>query len=202
MPALAASPERITVVRADARTGRLVRADAAPRSVEVTPELRQLIDRIAEQNGVEQALVHSVILTESNYNPSAVSPKGAIGLMQLIPSTAKRFGVTDAFNVNENIQGGVRYLRFLLDYFQNDYPKTIAAYNAGEAAVAKFHGIPPFTETQNYVTTVAHNLKVARAKQETKTDSATPVPKNGDSQPGKTVIAFISADGKLYYRTP
>jgi len=188
----------MTVVRADARTGRLVRSAAEPRAAQVTPELAQLIDRIAAEHGVERALVDSVILTESNYNPSAVSPKGAIGLMQLIPSTAKRFGVTDAFNVAENIQGGVRYLRFLLDYFQNDYPKTIAAYNAGEAAVDRFHGIPPYAETRNYVSTVAQNLKAARAKQETKTASAAPLHR----EPVKTVIAFTGADGKLYYRTP
>jgi soluble lytic murein transglycosylase-like protein len=203
MPALAASPEalnqpRMTVVRADTRTGRLVRSSVAPRVVEVPEELSQLIDRIALENGVESALVHSVILTESNYDPSAVSPKGAMGLMQLIPSTAKRFGVNDPFSVAENIQGGVRYLHFLLDYFQNDYSKTIAAYNAGEAAVDKFHGIPPYPETRNYVTTVGHNLRSERAKKETKTASATPV----NAEPRKTVIAFTGADGKLYYRTP
>ncbi len=100
-----------------------------------------------------------MIRAESNYNPDAVSPKGALGLMQLIPSTARRFGVSNPFDVRENIEGGVRYLRFLLDYYQGDYPKAIAAYNAGEAAVDKYHGIPPYAETQNYVHRVAKNLE-------------------------------------------
>jgi soluble lytic murein transglycosylase-like protein len=198
MPALAASPEAKSVVRADVRTGRLIRAVAVARPIEITPELQGLIDKIAAENGVEAPLVHSVILTESNYNPLAVSPKGAQGLMQLIPTTAKRFGVSDVFNPAENIEGGVRYLRYLLDYYRQDYVKTIAAYNAGEAAVDKYKGIPPYSETRNYVDTVAHNLKAARAKQETKTAAATPV--NPDIP--RSVIAFIGADGKRYYRTP
>jgi soluble lytic murein transglycosylase-like protein len=207
MPALAASPEAESpalksMVRVDLRTGRLTRSVQAARPIPVTAGLTDLIDRIAAENGVEAPLVHSVILTESNYNPLAVSPKGAQGLMQLIPATAKRFGVSDAFNVAENIQGGVRYLRFLLDYYQNDYIKTIAAYNAGEAVVDKYRGIPPFSETRNYVDTVAHNLKAARARQElkpeTKRAAATPV--NPDVP--RSVIAFTDSDGKLYYRTP
>ena len=121
-----------------------------------------MIDRIADEQGVESHLVHSVIRAESNYNANAVSPKGAQGIMQLIPSTARRFGVSNTFDAKENIQGGVRYLRFLLDYYQGDYPKAIAAYNAGEAAVDKYNGVPPFAETQNYVYQVARNLKAAR----------------------------------------
>ena len=91
-----------------------------------------MIDRIAGEQGVETHLVHSVIRAESNYNAAAVSPKGALGIMQLIPATARRFGVSNIFDAQDNIRGGVRYLRFLLDYFQNDYAKAIAAYNAGE----------------------------------------------------------------------
>jgi soluble lytic murein transglycosylase-like protein len=162
------------------------------------PDLGSLIDRIAAQHGVEGPLVHSVIQTESNYNPIAVSPKGAQGLMQLIPSTAKRFGVRDAFNVSENIEGGVRYLRFLLDYYGNDYARTIAAYNAGEGAVDKYKGIPPYAETRNYVYTVARNLKAARARMETKTAAAAPIAVDTRS----SIIAFTGSDGKLYYRTP
>ena len=222
MPALAATPEAVsvprhvtTVVHADVKSGRLVRSfaleprivsnripaakpDLAPTLSATTQNLSGLIDRIAAQHGVEGPLVHSVIQTESNYNPIAVSPKGALGLMQLIPSTARRFGVTDAFNVTENIEGGVRYLRFLLDYYGNDYAKAIAAYNAGEGAVDKYKGIPPFAETRNYVYTVARNLKSARARQETKMAAVAPMPLD---TPG-SIIAFTSSDGKLYYRTP
>ena len=106
--------------------------------------------------------MHSVIRAESNYNALAVSNKGAMGMMQLIPSTARRFGVRNPFDPKQNIEGGVRYLRFLLDYYKNDYQKTIAAYNAGEGAVDRYQGIPPFLETRNYVYQVAKNLKAAR----------------------------------------
>jgi hypothetical protein len=199
MPTFAAAADHVTtVVHADQKTGKLVRSIAvAPVTQAASSDLDGLIDRIAEQHGVEGSLVHSVIQTESNYNPLAVSPKGALGLMQLIPSTAKRFGVADAFNVAENIQGGVRYLRFLLDYYQNDYVKTIAAYNAGEAAVDRYNGIPPFQETRGYVYAVARNLKTARAKQEASRIAAIPTTPEDTG----TVIAFTSADGKLYYRT-
>src|ERR1700678_4171184 len=142
MPAFAASPLAMdshhvtTIVQADAKSGRLIRsvvllpqAVSGPMTPEQTADLEKMVDRIAGEQGVESPLVHSVIRAESNYNPNAVSPKGALGLMQLIPATAKRFGVSDAFDVQENIQGGVKYLRFLLDYYQGDYPRTIAAYN-------------------------------------------------------------------------
>jgi soluble lytic murein transglycosylase-like protein len=214
MPTLAAAADHVTtVVHADEKTGRLVRSIAvwprviSPRTSAEIPEasvaqvassdLTGMIDRIAEQHGVEGSLVHSVIQTESNYNPLAVSPKGALGLMQLIPSTAKRFGVADAFNVAENIQGGVRYLRFLLDYYQNDYVKAIAAYNAGEAAVDRYNGIPPYQETRGYVYAVARNLKTARAKQEAARIAAVPIAAENTG----TIVAFTGADGKLYYRT-
>ncbi|EIJ42827.1 soluble lytic murein transglycosylase-like protein [Beggiatoa alba B18LD] len=101
---------------------------------------------------VEEALLHAVIKVESNYNAMAVSPKGATGLMQLMPNTASRFGVLDSTNPQENIQGGSKYLRYLLDLFNNDLSLALAAYNAGEGAVMKYgNTIPPYPETQNYV---------------------------------------------------
>jgi soluble lytic murein transglycosylase-like protein len=97
-------------------------------------------------------LIHAVILVESNYNPNAVSPKGARGLMQLMPATAKRFGGNDSADPRQNILTGSRYLRWLLDLFNEDLELAIAAYNAGEAAVVQAgHKIPQFTETQRYV---------------------------------------------------
>lgn len=194
-----------TVVRADVKTGRLIRAVAVtPQSPPqpqtqpaATTDLDQTISRIAAEHGVEVPLVRSVIRTESNFNPVAVSPKGAMGIMQLIPSTARRFGVSDPFNVAENISGGVRYLRFLLDYYNGDYVKAIAAYNAGEQAVDKYKGIPPYRETVNYLTSVARNLKAERAKPEP-ARAATPAEK----LPADTVIASTGADGRIYYRTP
>ncbi len=121
-----------------------------------------MINAIAERNNVEPSLVHSVIKAESNYNPLALSPKGAQGLMQLIPSTARRFGVSNSFNVQQNVEGGVKYLKFLMDLYHDDYVKVIAAYNAGEGAVERYHGIPPYSETLNYVYRVGKNLKIAR----------------------------------------
>jgi soluble lytic murein transglycosylase-like protein len=141
-----------------------------------------------------------MIRAESNYNSHAVSPKGAMGMMQLIPATAKRFGVANPFDTRENIEGGVKYLRFLLDYYKDDYPKAIAAYNAGENAVDKYHGIPPYAETQNYVLRVAGNLKVAR-------NNRKPAPvleatnRAPQAETHQAIRASVGSDGRVYYRT-
>jgi soluble lytic murein transglycosylase-like protein len=112
------------------------------------------INRVAAQHRLEPALLHAVISAESSYNPWAVSPKGAMGLMQLMPGTAARFGVGNPYDPVANMQGGARYLRWLLDYF-NDTRLAVAAYNAGEGAVQKYgNQIPPYRETQNYVVKV------------------------------------------------
>jgi soluble lytic murein transglycosylase-like protein len=105
----------------------------------------------AAVHGVSVDLVKAVIAVESEFDPLAVSSKGARGLMQLMPFTAQRFGVNDSFDPRQNIFGGVQYLRFLLDMFQGDVALALAGYNAGENAVARFKGIPPFRETQSYV---------------------------------------------------
>jgi soluble lytic murein transglycosylase-like protein len=195
-----------SVVRADAATGRLVRTFVAePRVVskaqaaQQETQLKEIVNRIAVQEGVEIPLVQSVIRAESNYNPEAVSPKGAMGVMQLIPATAKRFGVSDAFDPEENIHGGVRYLKFLLDYYQGDYQKAIAAYNAGEAAVDKYQGVPPFAETQNYVVQVARNLEAAR---QAPVSAATNVVSNIKGETFQPIQTSIGSDGRIYYRTP
>ncbi len=110
-----------------------------------------IIEDIAGRHGMDAALVKAVIHVESAYNSKAVSPAGARGLMQLMPATANRFGVNRIFDPAENIEGGVRYLKFLTQLFDNDISLSVAAYNAGENAVQRFHGIPRYTETQNYV---------------------------------------------------
>ncbi len=110
-----------------------------------------LITETCGRHSVDAELVKAVIQVESNYNHRAVSPKGAMGLMQLMPATAARYGVKKAFDPKENVEGGVRYLRDLLDLFGSDLKMTLAAYNAGERAVQKYNGIPNYTETQNYV---------------------------------------------------
>ncbi len=110
------------------------------------------IEQAAVEAGIDAALVHAVITAESGYNPAAVSRTGAQGLMQLMPETAERYAVKDAFDPEQNIRGGTRYLRDLLDMFDNNLKLAIAAYNAGENAVMR-HGkkIPPYRETQAYV---------------------------------------------------
>ena len=111
-----------------------------------------LISNAAFENGVEEKLVHAVIQTESAYNPSAVSRAGAVGLMQLMPGTARRYGVTNRTDPVQNVNGGTRYLRDLLDMFNYNLGLAVAAYNAGEGAVMKYNNsIPPYPETQNYV---------------------------------------------------
>ena len=110
-----------------------------------------LVREAAERHRVDPALVRAVIETESNWNPGAMSRKGAVGLMQLIPTTAQRFGARDAFNPKQNVDAGVRYLKMLLERYNGNLDLALAAYNAGEGAVDRAHGIPSYRETRNYV---------------------------------------------------
>jgi soluble lytic murein transglycosylase-like protein len=198
---------RVTTVKADPRSGRLVRrVVVSPRSVapiEVTPQpapggnaplapglrlapdpaVDQMVETAARKYDVDPLLVHSVIKVESNYNPGAVSAKGAQGLMQLIPSTARRFGVKNSFSARENIEGGVRYLKYLQTLYNNDLRLALAAYNAGEGAVAKFNWIPPYPETQNYVYQVGkHYGQARRAAEVKKARETAQSPKAGGEQ--------------------
>jgi soluble lytic murein transglycosylase-like protein len=113
--------------------------------------VEKLVREAAERHQVDPALVRAVIETESNWNPMAVSRKGALGLMQLIPTTAQRFGANDAFSPQQNVDAGVRYLKTLLERYNGNLDLALAAYNAGEGAVDKAHGVPAFRETRNYV---------------------------------------------------
>ena len=122
-------------------------------------EFEQLIKTCSDRYGVNQCLVKAVIHAESGYNPNAVSSKGASGLMQLMPGTAKSLKVADRFNPKDNVEGGVKYLRFLLDTFKGDVSLAVAAYNAGLNKVAKYGGIPPYNETRTYVNRVLSYMK-------------------------------------------
>ena len=113
--------------------------------------LQSLVDRVATRYGIDVRLARAVVRVESNYEPRAVSPKGAMGLMQLMPSVAQQYSVADPFNPDENLDAGLRHLRGLLDRFRNNVQVALAAYNAGLLAVARYGGIPPFRETQDYV---------------------------------------------------
>lgn len=116
--------------------------------------LDNIVRQAAQANKVDAALVHAVIHAESGFNPHAVSPKGASGLMQLMPATARRYGVQDIFDPQQNVGAGVRYLKDLLKMFDNNPNLALAAYNAGENSVIRFGGIPPYPETTQYVSKV------------------------------------------------
>jgi soluble lytic murein transglycosylase-like protein len=217
--------ERITsVVRVDAHSGKLVRSvivtpkavtqqrveenvilprvvssvpvlDAAP----ATAGIDDAVAQIAAQHDLNADLLHAVIKVESNYNPFAVSNKGALGLMQLIPATARRFGVSNVFNPIENIQGGARYLRYLLDLYQWNYSLALAAYNAGEAAVAKYGGVPPYRETQNYLNLVGRQLSNQKAKRAAGPQRAVAAKPAETSDEPAHIQQVVDPDGSMHY---
>ena len=230
-PQSSAGPEQApavraaSVVRADKRTGRLVRkvvvtpaasamaavssevqpgsgeapVAAKPQAVTAPQALRKLADDAAGRHGVDPLLVDSVIRVESNYNPLAVSPKGAEGLMQLIPATARRFGVTNSFDVKENIEAGVTYLRYLLDMFGDDR-LAVAAYNAGESAVLRYGNVPPYRETMNYVSRVGKALGTAR-QQAPAPPAAAEAPPPPEEAGARAVEAYVDSQGRICMRT-
>ncbi len=145
-----------------------------------------VIEKYATQYQLDPSLVRSVIATESGFNPKAVSSKGARGLMQLMPSTASLVGVTDAFDPEQNILGGVKHLRYLLDTFNNDLPLSLAAYNAGAGRVQRVGGIPNIRETQDYVRSVTRRYGKIRMSQQ----SAAPA--------APTMFRFTDTQGVLH----
>jgi len=130
------------------------------------PEFSDMIRRHSSSYRLEEALVKAVIKAESDYNPRAVSRKGAIGMMQLLPSTARDMSVRDPLNPEDNIRGGSRYLRLMLDQFDNNIELALAAYNAGPNAVKKHGGIPPYEETKTYVKRVKRYLEHYRQERD------------------------------------
>ncbi len=118
------------------------------------PPYHQMILRAASRHALEPALIRAVIMAESSYNPRAVSNRGAKGLMQLMPATAAELGVVDSFDPEQNINGGAKYLRKLMDRFDNDVRLALAAYNAGSRYVRKYNGVPPFQATRHYINKV------------------------------------------------
>ena len=120
-------------------------------------QLTNMISEISEKHGVDEKLVKALIRQESGFNPKAKSKAGAMGLMQLMPATAKGLGVTDAYNPVQNVDGGVRYLKSMLEKYNGNVILALAAYNAGPGAVDKYDGVPPYKETQNYVKNILAN---------------------------------------------
>jgi soluble lytic murein transglycosylase-like protein len=225
---IASAPRSVTsIVRADPHTGKLVRsvivtpkpvlenrvaetvivpravAPVIPAVEPVLPppaSINEAVDRAAARHELPPELIRSVIKVESNFDTYAVSSKGALGLMQLIPSTARRFGVSNVFNPSDNIEGGAKYLKYLLGLYNNNFELALAAYNAGEGAVARHGGmIPPYPETQNYIHQVAGQLKKAKAaarSEKKEMQPAEPVP----SGP-RGIQRIVDADGTVRYAT-
>lgn len=218
-----------TVVRVDPRTGKLVRStilvsnaglsskEAAAHPKPAPAEISQLVEKTSKAHNVDPLLVDSVIRVESNYDPNAISPKGAQGLMQLMPPTAQMLGVTDSFDPAENIEAGVKYLKYLQDLYKDDR-LALAAYNAGPAAVDKFRQIPPYPETMKYVEKVGKKYSDAKSAASRKASSAAvtagpvavqnspaaPAVTNNPAAPEVTynkVEQFVDADGRVHLRT-
>ncbi|HTV65312.1 MAG TPA: lytic transglycosylase domain-containing protein [Bryocella sp.] len=140
-------------------------ADAAPVQ---NADLKSIVAAASSQHQIDADFIASVIAAESANNPHAVSPKGAQGLMQLMPGTASKLGVKDSFDPADNVDGGVRYLRALLLEYNGDIPKALAAYNAGPQRVAQYKGVPPYRETHAYVARIINDFnrkKLAERKQ-------------------------------------
>jgi len=137
----------------------LVSLDRQPQLIANQP-YAELVSAAASANQLPEALLHAVIKSESNYNPGATSPKGAGGLMQLMPDTAREMGVKDVYDPKANIQGGAKYLKRLMNLFNNDIALAVAAYNAGpDAVLSRGRVIPPFAETQRYVPSVLRQYR-------------------------------------------
>jgi soluble lytic murein transglycosylase-like protein len=158
-PAAACREEILTLVQPD---GTLLITNQPPLAPAVAAKVLGLapapeshIDATARRHGLDPLLVRALIRAESNFDPRAVSPKGAVGLMQLMPLTAQRYGVENRFDPVQNVEGGVRYLRDLIAMFEGDLTLALAAYNAGEGAVLKYgRRVPPYPESQQYVVRV------------------------------------------------
>lgn len=154
-------------------------------------EIEELVEKTAKKHQVDPQLVRAVIQVESDYNTQAVSNKGAMGLMQLMPATAQQLGVEDPFSASQNIEGGVNYLKYLLDQFDGDITKSLAAYNAGEGRVRRLGGVPQIPETVRYVEKV-RNLYDPEGKNPR---AAT----KGKQAPPVTIYKYVDARGVIHY---
>ncbi len=137
----------------------LYTAQAGGAATKLSPrqKIQEIISRVSKKHGVDEKLVNALVKQESGFNPNAKSKVGAMGLMQLMPSTAKGLGVTDPMNPEQNVEGGVKYLKSMLNKYNGNVILALAAYNAGPGAVDKYDGVPPYKETQNYVRSILSN---------------------------------------------
>jgi len=157
-----------------------------------------LVEDICAQHQVDPELVHAVIQVESDYNPRSLSSRGAIGLMQLMSETAAQYGVSDIWDPRQNIEAGVEHLKYLLELYQNDLPLALSAYNAGENAVDRYGGIPPYPETRNYVRKVTSLYNNGGSLPPPPTTS--PMEGGEDSYPPhKIIYKYINSQGKVCF---
>ena len=157
-------------------------------------DLRRLVQEISLEHGVDPKLVDSLVRVESAYNPKAVSRKGAMGLMQLMPQTAKRLRVANPYDPESNIRGGVREFARLIERYSGNLQLALAAYNAGEGAVARYRGIPPYSETRNYVSKIM-TLYTGRPYRVPGVRRSIPVRMTQDDK-GTLVITNVSASSR------
>ncbi len=161
-------------------------------SREPSPSLKRLIEKEARAKGLDPKLVESLIRVESDFDPQAVSTKGAVGLMQLMPETARLYGATNPWDAEQNVKAGTAYLRDLLYHFDGDVKKALAAYNAGPATVKRYGGVPPYPETQRYVRKIL-SLYPARRVEVTTVDA------RGSQRPYRPIRRIRLPDGTILY---
>ena len=153
-------------------------------------DIVSLVRRAAGRHNIDPNLIYAVIRHESNFDPFAISHKGARGLMQLMPDTASRFGVKDIFDPAENVDGGTRFLRHLLDRYEGDRIRALAAYNAGEAAVERYGGVPPYAETLDYVDRVSRSYVTGEGSVSSKAT---------DSDKGPRIVVRVAPSGAIRF---
>jgi hypothetical protein len=233
-PIVIATSEKVqrVVVGVDPKTGQLSRRTiwvsrpqvvakplaaigrSVAKSFRPPPHLQKIAKETAIKHRVDPELVQSVIRHESAFNPMAISPVGAMGLMQLMPQTARRFGVVNPFDPQQNIEGGVRYLKYLQSLYGENLDLTLAAYNAGEGAVQKYgNQVPPYRETVYYVAKVGQTYRASQrpsavaklpkiSEPEAKTAAAVPTVSPNENQPAPQPFeVLVDSDGRMIVRT-
>jgi soluble lytic murein transglycosylase-like protein len=160
------------------------------RSGAVPLHYKQKIQILSRKHQVREDMVIAVAKAESSFNPFAVSPKGAVGIMQLMRDTARQYGVINRYNAHENIEAGIRHLKYLYGKYGGDIPLTLAAYNAGEEAVSKYKGVPPYSETRNYIRRVMSLMGLSCSLAASTTRPRTKIYKY-TTPGGKTIITDI-----------